>query len=183
MVFSRSSLICKHWNRDGKAGWHWKRFTMRLHKKVLIAVHHPPFSLDSAHGGCPDILNAIDRAVFASKRMPDAVLSRHVHNYQRFSRKVKDPKTNKDRNIPYVIAGAGGYADQARSMHRLQKGLPEEKLPFQTTHPDVKLENFNQTEPGFLRITVDQQQILFEYFLVPFIGGAAQVSSFETFTG
>jgi hypothetical protein len=166
VVFSRSSLICKHWNRDGKAGWHWKRFTMRLHKKVLIAVHHPPFSLDSAHGGCPDILNAIDRAVFASKRMPDAVLSRHVHNYQRFSRKVKDPKTNKDRNIPYVIAGAGGYADQARSMHRLQKGLPEEKLPFQTTHPDVKLENFNQTEPGFLRITVDQQQILFEYFLV-----------------
>jgi len=152
-------------------------------KKVLIAVHHPPFSLDSAHGGCPDILNVIDRAVFASKRMPDAVLSGHVHNYQRFSRKVKDPKTNKDRNIPYVIAGAGGYADQARSMHRLQKGLPEEKLPFQTTHPDVKLENFNQTEPGFLRITVDQQQILFEYFLVPFIGGAAQVSSFETFTG
>jgi 3',5'-cyclic AMP phosphodiesterase CpdA len=151
-------------------------------KKVLIAVHHPPFSLDSVHGGCPDILNAIDRAVFASKRMPDAVLSGHVHNYQRFSRKVKDPKTNRDRTIPYVIAGAGGYADQLRSMHRLQKGLLNKELPFQTTHPDVKLENFNQTEPGFLRITVDQDQILFEYFLVSFDDGAAQARLFETFT-
>ena len=151
-------------------------------KKVLIAVHHPPFSLDSAHGGCPDILNAIDQAVFASKRMPDAVLSGHVHNYQRFSRKVKDPKTNKERTIPYVVAGAGGYADKPTSMHRLQKGLKDKKLPIQTTHPDVKLENFNQTDPGFLRITVDQNQILFEYFLVPFVGGADAAASFEQFT-
>jgi len=37
-------------------------------KKVLVAVHHPPYSLDSAHGGCPDILNAID-GVFASKHV------------------------------------------------------------------------------------------------------------------
>ena len=67
-------------------------------------------------------------------------------------------------------------------MHRIQKGLVGKKLPIQTTHPDVKLENFNQTDPGFLRITVDQHQILFEYFLVPFVGGADQVSSFEQFT-
>jgi hypothetical protein len=151
-------------------------------KKVLIAVHHPPFSLDSAHGGCPDILNAIDRAVYASKRMPDAVLSGHVHNYQRFSRKVKDPNTNKQRTIPYVVAGAGGYADQARSMHKLQKGLQGKELPIQTTHSDVKLENYNQAEPGFLRITVDKDEILFEYFLVPFEGGADDMSLFEQFT-
>jgi hypothetical protein len=64
-----------------------------------------------------------------------------------------------------------------------KKGFRKRSCPFRPPIPDVKLENFNQTEPGFLRITVDQQQILFEYFLVPFIGGAAQVSSFETFTG
>jgi Calcineurin-like phosphoesterase len=150
-------------------------------KKLLLAVHHPPYSLDSAHGGCPDILNAIDRAVFASKRMPDAILSGHVHNYQRFSRKVKDPKTNEARTIPYVVAGAGGYADAARSMHRLQKGLKGKSLPIQTTHPDVKLENFNQEEPGFLRVTVDKNEVLFEYFLVPF-DGKTGVSLFEQFT-
>ncbi len=151
-------------------------------KKLLIAVHHPPYSLDSAHGGCPDILNAIDRAVFASKRVPDAILSGHVHNYQRFSRKLKDPATNKERTIPYVITGAGGYADEARSMHHLQKTLPGKPLPIQTTIPEVKLENYNQKEPGFLRITVDKQKILFEYFLVPFKDGASKVQLFEQFT-
>jgi len=71
-------------------------------------------------------------------------------------------------------------------MHRLQEGLHESKqpikLPFQTTHPDIKLENFNQEEPGFLRLTVDQNQILFEYFLVRFVDGADNVSPFESFT-
>src|SRR5262249_16555626 len=52
-------------------------------KKVIVTVHHPPFSLDASHGGSPDILTAIDRAIAATGRIPDAVLSGHVHNYQR----------------------------------------------------------------------------------------------------
>jgi len=151
-------------------------------KKLILTVHHPPYSLDSAHGGCPDILNAIDRAVASSRRMPDVVLSGHVHNYQRFSRAVTDPKTGKERSIPYVIAGAGGYADDARSMHKLQKGLKDERLPYQTRAKGVKLEKFNQEEPGFLRVTVDKQKIKFEYFQVPFEGGTDDVSLFDTFT-
>jgi hypothetical protein len=55
-------------------------------KKLLVAVHHPCYSLDGVHDGCPDILTAIDKAIVASDRRPDAVLSGHVHNYQRFSR-------------------------------------------------------------------------------------------------
>ena len=133
------------------------------------------------HGGCPDILNALDRAVAASGRLPDAIVSGHVHNYQRFSRKVNDPQTGKNRTIPYVVAGAGGYANEERSMHRMQKGLTDEKLPFQTTHPDVKLESFNQTDSGFLRVTVDRARILFEYFTVPFNGGADGAALFESF--
>jgi Calcineurin-like phosphoesterase len=86
-------------------------------KKLLITVHHPPFSLDAAHGGTPDILNALDRAIATTGRVPDAVLSGHVHNYQRFTRAIKRKKE------PYVVAGAGGYANDARSMHKLQKGL------------------------------------------------------------
>jgi Calcineurin-like phosphoesterase len=130
-------------------------------KKLLIAVHHPPYSLDSAHGGCPDILAALDRAFVAANRAPDAVLSGHVHNYQRFSRKLAN------RDVPYIVAGAGGYANDARSMHKLQKGLPN-KLPFPTKLPDVRLMNYNEEEPGFLRLTVTPEGITFEYFIVPF---------------
>lgn len=47
-------------------------------KCLLIAVHHPPYSLDGTHGGCPDILVAIDSAVAKCGRYPDAVFSGHV---------------------------------------------------------------------------------------------------------
>jgi len=97
------------------------------------------------------------------------------------SRKIRDPKSNPERTIPYVVAGAGSYADAARSMHRLQKGLHRKRPPIQTTLPEVKLENFNQLEPGFLRITVDKNEIGFEYFLVP-LDDPENVSLFETFT-
>ena len=129
-------------------------------KKLILTVHHPPYSLDGAHGGTPDILNAIERAVAASGRQPDAVLSGHVHDYQRFTRTVGE------RRIPYVVAGAGGYANDATSMHQLQPGITEQPLPFQTTLPDVALESFQVTQPGFLRITADQEQLLFEYFVI-----------------
>lgn len=146
-------------------------------KKLLVTVHHPPYSLDSAHGGTPDILNAIDQAVESSGRTPDAVLSGHVHNYQRYSRMVNG------RKIPYVVAGAGGYANDARSMHKLQAELtnPPVALPYQTTRADVMLEKYEQEEPGFLLVSVDAGTMTFEYFRVPF-GGAAETVAFDTFT-
>ncbi len=137
-------------------------------KKLIVAVHHPCYSLDGTHGGCPDILIALDRAMASSKRIPDAVLSGHVHNYQRFSRKIGT------RQVPYIVAGAGGYANDARSMHRLQSGL-QLKLPFQTGHPDVKLISTNWQDPGFLRVTVTKQSLTFEYFLVPFDGSGIKL--------
>jgi hypothetical protein len=144
-------------------------------KKLLVAVHHPPFSLDAAHGGSPDILHALDTAFTNSNRIPDAVLSGHVHNYQRFSRKIDD-----SREIPYVVAGAGGYADDPRSMHKLQKALRGSTPPIPTTFSGVTLEKFEEDEPGFLRITATAGRLDFEYFLVPFNG--SPVRSFDTFS-
>jgi len=145
-------------------------------KKLIVAVHHPPYSLDSVHGGTPDILNAIDQAVQASGRTPDAVLSGHVHNYQRFSRVVGTKK------IPYVVAGAGGYTNDVGSLHKLQPELttPPVKLPYATTVAGVSLENYEQTQAGFLTITATAAQLTFEYFRVPF-GGVAETTPFDTF--
>src|SRR6266851_2539263 len=144
-------------------------------KKLLVTVHHPPFSLDSAHGGSPEILTALDTAISASGRAPDAVLSGHVHNYQHFSREVQG------RRIPYVVAGAGGYANDARAMHHIQKGLEGKKVPFDTTLDGVRMEKYQEKEPGFLRITVTKEKIDFEYFLVPFTG-AVPAEPFDRFT-
>jgi hypothetical protein len=144
-------------------------------KKLIVTVHHPPYSLDAAHGGTPDILNALDQAISTSGRQPDAILSGHVHNYQRFSRVVGD------RKIPYVVAGAGGYANEAKSMHKLQKGIESVDLPYQTTEDGVSLENHQDTQPGFLRITADAAGLLFEYFLIGW-DGTDTATLLESFT-
>jgi len=105
-------------------------------KALIVAVHHPPYSLDTAHGGYPDIEIALDRVIQATKRIPTIVLSGHVHSYQRFGRKL-ETKTN----IPYVVAGAGGYANLPKLLHKIESDVDGQRLPpdYQTTHPDLKL--------------------------------------------
>ena len=91
---------------------------------VIVAVHHPPYSLDDTHGSHPPIQASLDRAFTAADKMPTAVFAGHVHNYQRFTRKKNG------RKIPYVVAGAGGFAGYSK-LHQLKagvtSGIPVEK--------------------------------------------------------
>jgi Calcineurin-like phosphoesterase len=143
-------------------------------KKLLVAVHHPCYSLDKPHGGCPDVLVSLDNAMLAADRRPDAVLSGHVHNYQRFSRDVGGT------SMPYIVAGAGGYANTPRAMHRLQ-AIPDDR-PYQTTLEDVQLEKDNEDDPGYLRVTVTEEDVTFEYFVVPFDGSPPPAIPFDSVT-
>jgi hypothetical protein len=136
---------------------------------IIVAVHQPPYSLDTTHCGYPYIGSAIDQAANAANVWPDAVFSGHVHNYQRFTRQVElGNGTTKD--IPYIVAGAGGYANKAQRLHRIQKdangNLPT--LPFSTTVTGVQLDGFNDEDPGFLRVTITSQHLTAEYYRVPF---------------
>jgi hypothetical protein len=147
-------------------------------KCLLVAVHHPPYSLDDDHGGSPAILAALERAAQKTGRWPDAVFSGHVHNYQRFTR------TLADRQIPFVVAGAGGYANERESMHHLQLDQhgnpPPPGQPFTTTAEGVVLEHYEETNSGFLRITIDAEILTGEYFLVPF-DDAPPATAVDTF--
>jgi hypothetical protein len=134
---------------------------------LIVAVHHPPYSLAISDGGYGDIGDALDRAFNTTGRTPDLVLSAHVHNYQRFTRTVGK------KQVPYVIAGAGGYADSERAMHRIAKDPSTgEKIlvPFQTSLPDVTLAAYDNTEPGFLRLKVTKTAINCEYYTIDFQG-------------
>ncbi len=147
-------------------------------KALILTVHHSPFSLDSEHGGYPDILDAIDQAsAAAGGRYPDLILSGHVHNYQRFHRQVKAGV------YIHIVAGAGGYAS-VKTMHKLQLDPASKariKTPFNTTTAGVSLASYNEDLPGFLRITVDKQYIKGEYFVNDLSGNAQSVAPFDTF--
>jgi hypothetical protein len=139
-------------------------------KCLIVAVHHPPYSLDRVHGGSPDVVAALEKAMADARRAPDAVFSGHVHSYQRFTR------DRQGHQIPHVVAGAGGLANKPSLLHKLQtdgsKKIKPGKAGFKTTEPDVVLNAYNDADPGFLRVTVDATTLTGEYFLVPFQGAA-----------
>jgi hypothetical protein len=117
---------------------------------LLVAVHHPPYSL-GGHGSTPRVARALDDAIQASGRVPDAVLSGHDHNYQRFTRATGG------RQVPYLVVGAGGMTGY--DLTRVQKDLAPGE--------GVKLEHYNHHRPGFLRVTVNPERLVGEYFVVP----------------
>jgi Calcineurin-like phosphoesterase len=149
-------------------------------KALVIAVHHPPYSLDTSHGGYPDIGIALDRVIQETGRVPTIILSGHVHSYQRFERDLNSQK------VPYVIAGAGGYAITTKALHKIEKDQDGNPLPynFQTVRQDLKLVSYNDQEPGFLRITLNAKKktLTSDYFLVPFDDAAPHNDPFDTVT-
>lgn len=148
---------------------------------IIVAVHQPPYSLDSAHGGYPPIEDAINQAAQEAGVWPHAVFSGHVHDYQRFTRHINIG--GQTRDIPYLIAGAGGYANVPRLLHKLSFNGSDTpiSLPFQTQNPEVELRNYNESEPGFLRVTVTDTRLKAEYFTVPFTG-PTQATLFDSMT-
>jgi calcineurin-like phosphoesterase family protein len=109
-------------------------------RAVIIACHHPPVSVDSKHGGSTGLAADIDTACQNAGFWPDAVLSGHAHLYQRFTRAVAN------REIPYVVAGSGGFAATS----------PATKIPAGgVTIGEYTLVAPPLIEFGFLTITVD----------------------------
>jgi len=78
-------------------------------KALIVAVHHPVYSFDDHHSGSPTMAKELEDAINASRRVPNMVLSAHVHNYQRIERQVGG------HTVPFFVIGNGGYWN----LHRL----------------------------------------------------------------
>jgi len=89
---------------------------------ILLAVHHPPISFTSAKPSSTKMSAKLDEACNQAGIWPDAVLSGHTHIYQRATRTIGS------RQIPYIIAGSGGYDDNADKKHTT-KSLQQRSSP------------------------------------------------------
>lgn len=118
-------------------------------KPLIVALHHPPYSVDSMHGGSIHVGEVLDEAFDAAKRVPDLVLSGHVHDYQRFTR-----QRGKDE-IPYIVIGNSGY----HNLHRFAKGTKA----GEEVGDGVTFEAGEATEYGFLKLTVSKGKIAGEF--------------------
>ena len=113
-------------------------------RAVIVAVHHPPLSVDSKSGGTKGLSNDIDAACNQAGLWPDAVLSGHAHLYQRFTRQVNG------RQIPYVVSGSGGFAATPP-----RPGVP----PAPVTVGDTTLAKDPIVAFGYLTVTTDAKTL------------------------
>jgi acid phosphatase type 7 len=118
-------------------------------KPVIVGLHHPPYSIDAHHGGSQHMSDALDQAFKDSGRVPDLVLSGHVHDYQRFTRTIGGKK------VPYIVSGNGGY----HNLHQLATGA----APGEQLTADVTFEFGDASQYGFLKLTVQGGNINGEY--------------------
>ncbi len=116
---------------------------------VIIAVHHPPFTGGSEHGGSPIMLQDIDRACQTAGVWPHAVFSGHSHNYQRFTRKINDLQ------IPFLVAGCGGHSplSSMRTTYRTPYKIDD----------TLTLESYDDTDYGYLRVIVTSEVMRVEF--------------------
>jgi hypothetical protein len=102
----------------------------------------------------PEMLKMIDNVCDQVGLYPDIHLSGHSHLYERFTRTIKG------RQIPYIVAGMGGYPNLT--------GLKKGKKPQPPRAPQsgkdasgnpLRLETFNNLTFGFLRMTVTASEL------------------------
>jgi hypothetical protein len=119
---------------------------------VVIAVHHPPFTGGTNHGGSPLMLADLDAAATSAGFWPHAVFSGHSHNYQRYTRTVAGI------TIPYVVAGMGGH-DLAK-MRTGSGGALRTPVVIDNT---LTLESYDDTHYGYLRVVVNATSMTIEF--------------------
>ncbi|HEV2690142.1 MAG TPA: metallophosphoesterase, partial [Bryobacteraceae bacterium] len=116
-------------------------------KALILATHHPPYS-QSGHSGSTDMNTSITNACTAAGVMPDAFLSAHAHNYQRYTRRING------RQVLYIVAGGGGMPPQPVTAATGQ--------PADATHEVTY--DAAQSSLGYLFVTVSATQLKTEFW-------------------
>ncbi len=126
--------------------WLTNEFAIAPQDKALIfAMHHPIYSFDDHHSGSARMADVLQHAINDSRRVPNMVLSAHVHNYQRIERPIIEGGIT-----PFVVAGNGGYAH----LHGIN-------VDAGTTDPDTQahLITSNHDVHGYVTLAVSADTI------------------------
>ncbi|GCE22553.1 metallophosphoesterase family protein [Dictyobacter kobayashii] len=131
-------------------------------KALIVAMHHPIFSADKHHSGSQYMEGILDDAMQATGRIPQLVLTAHVHNYQRFSRQYNN------KLITYLVVGGGGYWNLHHMLDSIKNPPTPIDLPFPLPdRSDVSLNMFCDDRHGYLKMSITPDSIAGEYYTVP----------------
>jgi len=116
-------------------------------KSLIVCLHHPIYSFDDHHSGSPAMADAVQHAINDSRRMPNIVLTAHVHDYQRIERDIIEGAPS-----PFIVAGHGGYYH----LHSFNKGVENGTVD---DNNGAKLIACDDKNHGYLTLSVDGKTI------------------------
>jgi acid phosphatase type 7 len=112
---------------------------------LILALHHPIYSFDTYHSGSSKMADALENAIRDTGRVPNLVLSGHVHDYQRIEQTIVESQPT-----PFIVTGNGGY----HNLHSVHGAVGD-------AAPDsgAVLRYFQDKKWGFLTLTIDRDKI------------------------
>jgi len=134
-------------------------------KALIVALHHPIYSFDDHHSGSARMADAVQQAINDTRRVPNMVLTAHVHNYQRIERKL----TGKHAT-PFMVIGHGGYFH----LHGLNAAVGAVD-----SNTQAKLVAANDKAHGYATLTVDAKNVSVRMSTIATTKAAAQTDADE----
>jgi len=134
-------------------------------KALIIALHHPIYSFDDHHSGSAAMADVLQHAINDTGRVPNMVLTAHVHNIQRIEKEIV-----KGTPTPFLVAGNGGYYH----LHNLTANAGDVD-----ENTGAVLKYGNDKEHGYVTLTVDAKQIKGVVTLVDKFGAITETDTFE----
>jgi hypothetical protein len=113
-------------------------------RALILALHHPIYSYDLYHSGSSRMADVLENAIRDTGRIPNMVLSGHVHNYQRIEQEVATGIT-----VPFIVCGNGGY----HNLHQISTA--DERDHDQTGSKLI----YGKEVWGFMTLTIDKEDI------------------------
>ncbi len=134
-------------------------------RALILAMHHPIYSFDVFHSGSPRMADVLENAIRDTGRVPNLVLSGHVHDYQRIEKTIAPGAPT-----PFVVSGNGGY----HNLHAIHSKAGD-------VAPDTGavLKYGNDKCWGFLTLTIDGKTISGKTIEVDRTGKATPGDSFS----
>ncbi len=118
-------------------------------RALILALHHPIYSFDTHHSGSSRMADVLENAIRDTGRVPNLVLSGHVHDYQRIEQTI-GVSDNQEAPTPFIVIGNGGY----HNLHKV-KVAPGDADPETGAVLQYKVDD----KWGFLTLTIDEDKI------------------------
>jgi hypothetical protein len=112
---------------------------------LILALHHPIYSFDVYHSGSAKMADVLENAIWDTGRVPNLVLSGHVHDYQRIEQIIAP-----NGPTPFIVCGNGGY----HNLHDVHSKVGDKA-------PDTgAVLVYEQAKAwGFMTLTIDKDTI------------------------